>query len=670
MATRKAKKRVKSGVVRRKRPAKRKTKATLAAAFLAGVDRETRDTLARTISLPDFRAQATTAFDRDDRLRLLGQAILLLEDNYAHLPLKQAMHAVRPLQRLRLLRSQVEQDSGPATDAAFHAEMLSIFISLRDLHTNYILPSPFNVMVAFVPFQLENYFENGQRRYLVSRLVGGFTDPFFGPGVEVTTWNGIAIARAVELNADRFAGSNAPARLARGVEGMTIRSLITALPPDEDWVVVGYRGPDDVDREIRLDWLVFEPDQMASIGDVLSGEGENATRLGVDIERDCVRLAKRTLFAPKAVAMDRKVEAGAASAAVAADDIATQLPSVLTAREVDTPSGRFGYLRIRTFSVDDVDGFIDEVRRLLELIPQEGLIIDVRGNGGGNITAGERMLQLLTPREIEPEPVQFINTSENLAICRRHSPSPIFIDFDLSPWTESIEDAVKTGAIFSRAFPITPTDEANSVGQVYHGPVVLITDALCYSTTDIFAAGFQDHEIGPVLGVDGNTGAGGANVWTHSLLQRIADPNGSYEDLPGDTQMRVSIRRTLRVGERSGTPVEDLGVVPDHQHDMTRRDLLEGNVDLIAAAARLLADLPFRQLEIRVTDSDSDGISVTLTTSSIEYVDVYANGRPIGSIDVSDGETDLILEDAEDGTLEFTGFAEGRIVARAVVSTS
>ena len=39
----------------------------------------------------------------------------------------------------------------------------------------------------------------------------------------------------------------------------------------------------------------------------------------------------------------------------------------------------------------------------------------------------------------------------------------------------------------------------NLVGQRYFGPVVLITDARCYSATDIFAAGFADHEIGPIL---------------------------------------------------------------------------------------------------------------------------------------------------------------------------
>ena len=67
----------------------------------------------------------------------------------------------------------------------------------------------------------------------------------------------------------------------------------------------------------------------------------------------------------------------------------------------------------------------------------------------------------------------------------------------------------------------------------------MVTDALCYSTTDIFAAGFQDHHIGPVLGTSGNTGAGGANVWTHELMREFL-PDGPFKALPRNAAMRVA----------------------------------------------------------------------------------------------------------------------------------
>ena len=82
-------------------------------------------------------------------------------------------------------------------------------------------------------------------------------------------------------------------------------------------------------------------------------------------------------------------------------------------------------------------------------------------------------------------------------------------------WTESIGQSVETGSAFSQALPIEPAEKVNEIGQRYQGPVVLITDARCYSTTDIFAAGFEDNEVGAILGTSGNTGAGGANVWDY-----------------------------------------------------------------------------------------------------------------------------------------------------------
>ena len=115
------------------------------------------------------------------------------------------MHAVDPLQRLRLLQRRLPQLS---SEIAFHHEMTEIFTSVRDLHTNYILPANFSQMTAFLPFQVEACFENGVRKYIVSRTVPGFSHPTFVAGVALTYWNGVPIDRAVEIAASYHAGSN------------------------------------------------------------------------------------------------------------------------------------------------------------------------------------------------------------------------------------------------------------------------------------------------------------------------------------------------------------------------------------------------------------------------------------------------------------------------------
>jgi hypothetical protein len=237
----------------------------------------------------------------------------------------------------------------------------------------------------------------------------------------------------------------------------------------------------------------------------------------------------------------------------------------------------------------------------------------------------------------------------------------------LNPWASSLSESVTTGSTFSRGFPITSTDDANILGQQYHGPVVLVTDALCYSATDLFAAGFQDHQIGPILGVDGNTGAGGANVWEYSLLKGILERAKSkyqLKKLPSDSNMRVSIRRNIRVGDYAGTPVEDLGIVPKHRHNITRRDLLEENADLIEKASEILAGLPIRQLDV-VVFNKSGSLEIELTTLLISRVDIYIDGRPVDSKDVNDGTIKLNIESIDNNRqiLEIIGLMENKIVA-------
>ena len=220
-------------------------------------------------------------------------------------------------------------------------------------------------------------------------------------------------------------------------------------------------------------------------------------------------------------------------------------------------SGTFGHIRIFTFSVDDPDAFVDEFIRLIGLLPQNGLILDVRGNGGGHIFASEFTLQTLTPRRIEPEPVQFINTPLNLRIVRKHKDNPSGIDLGPVVSARSIR-RWRPAPCSPTPFPITPEDGANAIGQrLPAGRSCSSTDARCYSATDIFAAGFQDHEIGPVLGVDDNTGRGrrerlDARLCSSSCSRcPTPEPDSPYKTLPKAGGMRVSIRRTLRVGPLS-----------------------------------------------------------------------------------------------------------------------
>jgi hypothetical protein len=94
---------------------------------------------------------------------------------------------------------------------------------------------------------------------------------------------------------------------------------------------------------------------------------------------------------------------------------------------------------------------------------------------------------------VAPEPARFAATLLNLRICRAND--------NLAERLPSMEQALETGASRSAAIPFTPAELLAEVPQTYFGPVVLVTNARCYSAADIFAAGFQNNGIGTVLGV-------------------------------------------------------------------------------------------------------------------------------------------------------------------------
>ncbi len=525
------------------------------------------------------------------------------------------------------------------TDLEFHATLRDTFADLQDGHTCYRLPAPCCGLVASLGFLLERCWDGATPIWVASHvsaaLIGKRSQ--LVAGAEITRWNGMPIAVAVAHNADREWGSNPPARLARGVESMTQRSLVGSAIPDEDWIELEFTV-DGTSHVARLHWripfaesLLLNP--MSDDEPPRPVHSERAALRRIDERAKLVQEVKKALFTAPGPAT-----------------VEMTLSPDLRARRITTPSGTCGHLRIYNFDPEDPEAFFAEYRRLLDEMPDNGLIVDIRGNPGGDPLLAERMLQCLTPRPIRSEPVQFVNTEQTAALCRAMPPFFGFADF-----APSIDEALTTGAQYSRAIPAFPAAQLNDVGQLYHGPVVLITDALCYSSADTFAAGFQDHEIGVVLGVDANTGAGGADVF--SLSQLLTMWRGSpIEPLSLGADVSVALRRCLRVGPHEGKLLEDLGVVPDLTHRSTKRDLLEHNADLLAFAAGLLAKQKPRRLAVSASTKDG-GRELKVTVQNLTSVDVYVNDRPVTSTSVAPGKNRIMLPtQPADARIRLEGF--------------
>jgi hypothetical protein len=323
---------------------------------------------------------------------------------------------------------------------------------------------------------------------------------------------------------------------------------------------------------------------------------------------------------------------------------------------VDTsrPSLRLGYLRIKSFNDHGepstmTERLVKEAQRILTLLDSEapnGLVLDIRGNPGGDIEAAERILQMLTPGKIEPETFHLAHTKTIVGILRgirsmlRRKKLPkgdaaklAAARVELEAWLDAADQADPSGRLTS-GHPLTDPDLANAIGQVYHGRVVLLVDAATYSAADIFAAGFQDHAIGPILGADLATGGGGANVANHSDLINILGPRPGIKlaPLPHDVFMRVAFRRCGRVGLNSGKPVEDFGVRVEKIYTTNLvDDVLAGMPGMITEAAGLIGQqtLPSRidVLAFKVKD-DAARVDVQVSPALAE-LHFFLDGAPV-----------------------------------------
>lgn len=612
-------------------------------------------------------ALLSTDLGQTGQLAVVDRFTELLEGLYAHLPLKRSMYAIDPVQRLRLLRQRCSSET-PLDPIDFHVEMTEIVTGLRDAHTRYVGPSELEGRVAMLPFLVEAYGPPDAPHYIVSKLASDEavtgSQRLFREGVEIVTWNGVPMDRAVDRHADDETGGRPDSRRARALESMTLRALQFGPPPDELWVDIGFLDDDLDEHTKRMNWRVVSPRQATTSAQ--GSGGAVGRRFAVDPAAEAHRRAKKLLFKPELWFDDLTAHRARPSLATVRDGqwIPTTMQDALSAKvwpEEGRRGPRLGYLRLWSFDVADDDAYVAEVIRLLGLLPDRGLIIDLRSNPGGSIWAAERLLQLFTPNQVVPNGFSLMATALTRAMATTRQNAN-----ELGQWTASLQDAVATGELYSSAVPITPVDRCNDIGQVYGGPVVAITDPNTYSAGDLFTAGFVDNKIGLLVTVGQATGGGGANVWTADDVDRalLTTDYASSGPLPAGIGYTISVRRATRGGSANGVAIEDVGVRGDFQHVMTRHDLTGSNADLLSHAARIV--LGRRRSAMDVTAPTDDTKPLVVRSEGVDWLDVLVDDAFLPSLPVRAPTTRVELP-AGWTTVEVRGRTRGKLLQRRVL---
>jgi len=573
-----------------------------------------------------------------ERLDILDAWVQVLDGAYAHLPLKRALYGFDPIRAIEHLRGQVPSLS----DIQFHRELTVLINRLRDAHTQYSGPQTIAGAVATLPFLVESYGPPEKCRFVVSKIGDKrlIDDNHFQPGITLNWWNGVPFDRAVDLHADNETGGRPDARRARALESLTFRALEYGPPPDEHWVDVGYTDLKGKDRELRLPWRVVLPNRAPNAG----RGGAMRSRRGINLAAEAVRRAKKLLFNAALWEEEQASAAAKSSTRSAADDF----QDFLTAYIVPTRKGKFGYLRVWSFDVDDDQRFLQAAIELLNGLPDRGLIVDLRDNPGGFIWAAERMLQLFTPNPVTPTKFGLRSTPLTRAMATARFNQP-----ELGPWAESLESAPATGEPYSTHLPITSIEQCNDLGQKYGGPVVVVVDANTYSSGDLFTAGIADNRIGPIVCIGQATGAGGANVWTSDDLSAAMNPAGlPLPALAHGANFTMALRREVRSGDADSVLIEDSGIA-GQPYAMTKRDIFDGNKDLIEHCAEILASQPVTRLNVARQNG-----KLMIATGGLDHIDVYADGHPAfaGVQQSKDGTLPFQLPPSS-GEVEVVGFS-------------
>ena len=517
-----------------------------------------------------------------ERRNLITASMTVLDQCYAHLRQKRTRYTIDPVNQLAKLHPRV----GTMTQREFDEAILGVYASLRDLHTGLRRSGPRGEATAVLPVLVERYVERSRGRpiakFLVTKLADWADAGALVEGSLLTYWNGIPIDIAVARHSDRARGANPDAKLARAMDTLTVRHLGDGMPPDEHWVDLRFETPDGEEGETRLYWRVLSlgvPEGRSAVEEVFDLAAaprppfDRRLQLAFDPAGQSAQQAKRALYASEKPS-----------------DVPTMLPNVFRATPRTFGRATFGHIRVWSFMHENPLEFATEFSRLAQYFDGEGckgLIVDIRANPGGYVASAEALLQTLAPGPVLPARFAFAPTKLTLQLCSN--------DPQLADWRPSIEAAMDTGEPYSQSRAITDPN-APPVPRATDLPAVLIIDALAYSSADIFAAGWVDNRVGTLVGTASTTGAGGANVWTYEQITARLDPEDPAfpPGLLGGTSLRVAVRRAVRSGDADGLPIEDIGVTisDDQVHPLTRRDLLEGNHDLLQFAARKLMKGP------------------------------------------------------------------------------
>lgn len=268
--------------------------------------------------------------------------------------------------------------------------------------------------------------------------------------------------------------------------------------------------------------------------------------------------------------------------------VRARFSALFSAEIVRTAVGRIGWLRIDSFDSLEIKAVGTELRRLLEQMPSRGLVVDIRGNGGGTGEMIKAVVELIHGISIQDQVLAVRSTplvdrlSSNAGSGRSARAGSAF----LASFSAAVRSARRLKEDFSGPVTAIYQFAFGRMRRAYFGPVVTVVDGRSYSAGDVYAALMVDKKLSLLVGVDGNVGAGGSSSILYSELAEFVP--STLQGLGGGVDLTSAFARLYRGGRNSGVILEKFGVKPDVRYFYTKNDALQEDCDLLEFLGRLL----------------------------------------------------------------------------------
>jgi hypothetical protein len=598
---------------------------------------------------------------------VLDQVRMVMSQLYVHrdLKLKDFGPASDPLPLLNNLESKLDTIS----DYDFHKTMAEIFAKQRDWHTTYTFPKPYACYSSFLPVAFKEVKDlNGNKVIAVSQIVQKdevmalMPDDFsIELGDVVLTYDGLPVRKAMKNIASITSGANPAAQIRNSADFLTYRGQMFNVLPEKNKTALVLKNRQGKTYSITVPW-VSKVNQACLDGQQSDNSFTGANEYRNELNR---------IF--------RKNKKG--KSLTDTDGLKDTAEPILKYKKLSNEYGNFGYFKLESFVPEklDIPGVVNEFKKLLDkdFAKTDGIIIDLRDNGGGLIQLAESLVELFDTKSTMPMNFREKVSPANLFYMGTVSPNDIF--------TTSMKISAQNGQTYSADLPLDSTDRINTLGQHFFKPVALFMNASCYSSCDMFSAQMQDHGAGIIFGEDQNTGAGGANNYNIGSMYNDLpkDNKGPFKMLPAGQNVGFAFRQSIRVGKHAGELIEDFGVQADALSLASVSDLYNSDENqLKIISSRLSAESKNYNSWALIKDADRKDVllnqlpMINLSWGETSRIDYKYNGQTIGSANIAQNSSGTIIQAPSkidtssylQGNFEMLGFNVDQQVWRKVVN--